>query len=153
MIAKGTGMFSDMIIPGRDELKEAPKDWPTELQPGTLNVRIDNDGYPAENNNQWKTERIPLLDTGIIPSCFVIPQDKFVNNSIAPMKNQPDRGNAQVWRAHLRVVISRQELLCWVLRRIGSGMQIFLEIVSNLALRDKYGLQDEQEVLVIMYEA
>ena len=40
-ITSGVGRYSDMVIPDRKALPDAPPDWPEQLRAGSLNVVVD----------------------------------------------------------------------------------------------------------------
>lgn len=148
-ITGGVGRHVELQIPGREELPQAPKDWPSVLCKGSLNVRIEPDGYPSlfERIGLPKTTR--SLDQRPIDCSFEIGQSELGNNRLTPADAMPHRGSAQVWRAVL--MTTEQGIACWVLRRYGSGLRDQLEIVSDIHLRTEYRLVDGQEVQVCLH--
>jgi hypothetical protein len=148
-IGSGVGRHVELWVPGRDELPQAPKDWPTSLCKGSLNVRIDPHGYPDLFEVLGLPHNAKSLDRKPIECTFEIGQSEFGNNKLVPTEEMPHRGSAQVWRAALGT--TREGIACWVLRRYGSGLQDQLEIVSDVHLRTEYGLADGQEVEVCLY--
>ena len=50
-VRTGNGKFAkDIVIPGHADLFLAPIDWPTQLAPGTLNIKVNDDGFPEGFN-------------------------------------------------------------------------------------------------------
>jgi hypothetical protein len=37
----------EMVIPGQDNLFMKPDDWPRQVAPGTLNILVNGNGFPA----------------------------------------------------------------------------------------------------------
>lgn len=148
-IASGVGRHVELQVPGREALPQAPKDWPIALCKGSLNVRIHPDGYPELFQEIGLPQTTKSLDQKPIECSFEIGQSEFGNNRLAPTDGMPHKGSAQVWRAILTT--NEQEIVCWVLRRYGSGLRDQLEIVSDAHLRTDYGLTDGQEVQVCLH--
>lgn len=140
-VVDGIGKHTELIVPGRGYVSQAPADWPETLKPGSLNVRIA--AYPT----QWREHGLALsakvFDTGIFVPEFRISQDQFGNNRIVPAPSKPLRGSGQVWRALL--VTNGGQLECWVLRRIDSALSDVLEVVSEYAIRSRLGLERNKD--------
>jgi hypothetical protein len=140
-IIKGRGRHKELWIPGRADLVGAPADWPEQLHAGSVNVLIASNGYPQE----FKARCIPLtvqsLDLAEFQPGFTIPQDQMQNNTLSAIPGAPNRGEAQVWRAHL--LAGGNNIACWVLRRFGSGLMQELELVSGEGIRYAYKLPEE----------
>ena len=153
-ITTGVGRYSNMVIPGREKLSEAPADWPTKLCPGSLNVVIDEypEGFTPPAGRSGGVYR---LDDGSYAPEFVIPGQLIVNNGL---KYNGEPASAQVWRARLHVVSRSEEIDCWVLRRFGSNVGKdragdVLEIVSKDHLRSLHDLhEDGKSVIVVLIE-
>jgi len=145
-VVDGRGTFVQLHVPGRSEIPHAPPDWPDLLEKGSLNILVDDDGYPP----QFAVYNLPLtvksLDNRCFPAIFEIAQSAFGNNQLAPSREMPHRGSAQVWRAKLFGCTSL--INCWVLRRYGSGLSRELELVSECHLRKMYGLSNGARVSV-----
>lgn len=140
-IIKGRGGHADLLVPGRDDVPDAPPDWPQELFPGSLNVLVTV--YPTEFEARGLPKTVKVLDTaGFVPA-FRIPQTGMLRNKLTPQPGAPDRGTGQVWRAEL--VVDNHRVSCWVLRRVGSGLGNELELVSGEGIRVTYGLHEECE--------
>ena len=146
VIASGIGKHSQLVIPGRSELDSAPDDWPEQLCPGSLNVKLHDDGLPAEFSERCSGELVRKLDSGNFRPEFVIPQSAMQNNKLKPKTDNPNRGVGQVWRTTLIHSDSGRSAQCWVLRRIGSALKRQLEIVSHEKIRVEYHLTDGDEV-------
>ncbi|MEX1098581.1 MAG: hypothetical protein WED34_21220 [Planctomycetales bacterium] len=142
-VKKGIGKHSDLRIPGTNELPDAPSDWPTTLQPGSLNALIDDNGYPDGFESLGSGPGMKKLDDGCFEPEFVIPKDKIKNNS---------KGDAQVWRACIVVNATGEEIACWALRRIGSGIKKQIELVSAVHLRNTFRLGEDAKVTVRLFE-
>lgn len=150
VITSGIGKHVELYIPGRSKLSNAPSDWPEKLHPGSLNIRVDVNGYPDFFKEQGLENTIQSLDADCFPSTFQIKQKEFGNNRLKPKISMPERGSAQVWRAKLEV--KGLDIDCWVLRRYGSGLIDQIEVVAEKHLRKEFGLEDEDEVAVWMWE-
>lgn len=148
VVKGGIEKFSDMMIPGRAKLSDAPADWPDVIHPGSLNVLIPDNGFPAEFLNRCQGELIQKLDCGCFVPAFVIPSAAITNNEVRPTNDNPRRGDAQVWRAQIHNLDNGRSVACWVLRRIGSGIRQQIELVASGRLRDKIGLVDGTRVTV-----
>ena len=146
-ITKGIGRHSELIVPGRTAI-ESPSDWPDRLQPGSLNVRVDPDGFPATFDAMLNRRSVKNLDDGCLPPVFLILQADFGNNMLRATPEMPRRGVGQLWRAVLQT--DSHVIHCWVLRRIGSGLCDQLELVSHEHIRSTYGLTDGQVVAVTL---
>src|SRR5260370_18677487 len=92
----------EMVIPGRDDLFLAPKDWPMQLAPGTLNIQVNDDGFPEGFEEIGKGDGLKKLDEGKFRAALVIPQRLIAGNPVKPDPDHPTRGFAQVWRAELQ---------------------------------------------------
>jgi hypothetical protein len=148
VIAKGIGKYVDLHVPGRDEIK-ASTDWPVVLWKGSLNVRVNPDGYPALFTTRGLPNEVASLDRNCFPSCFEIAYDQFGNNQLLPTAAESRRGTAQVWRARLEA--NDHEVPCWVLRRYSSALVDVLELLSDRHLRQTYGLVDDQRAIVTLH--
>jgi len=147
-ITDGIGRHSELYVPGRDEIRQAPEDWPVNLQKGSLNVRIFPDGYPPQFAERGLPNSTQTLDQQLIEPAFEIAQAEFGNNQLRQHPGMPHRGSAQVWRAVLTV--NGQQHRCWVLRRYGSGLRDQLELVSDVHMRSAFGLMNGVAVEVVL---
>ena len=145
-ITSGVGKHVELHVPGRDEMPQAPADWPSVLCRGSLNVRILVDGYPALFLQQRFGNTVRSLDTNCYPCAFEISQSQFGNNMLLPNPSEPRKGSAQVWKAVLTT--NDQNIPCWVLRRYRSGLTDQLELLSDRHLRTAYHLENGQRVTV-----
>jgi hypothetical protein len=133
------GGHAKLGVPGRQEVPDAPSDWPIRLFAGSLNVLIRHDGYPEELSCRVIPKTITFLDSGIFRPAFVIQQRLMQNNALNPQNTGVARGGeAQVWRGELHA--RQRRIHCWILRRIGSGLDREIEIVSSEGIRDSYDL-------------
>ncbi len=147
-MTKGCGKYVELHVPGRNELSNAPADWPEVLYKGSLNVRIMRDGYPSEFSEAGLELTTRSLDEELFSPAFTIEQRQFGNNKLKPKPEMPKRGSAQVWRAKLTT--NQEDFSCWVLRRFGSGLLHQLELLSGQHLRKACGLEDDQDVTVTL---
>lgn len=148
-IVDGRGTYVQLGVPGRVELPGAPRDWPEELCPGSLNFRVEPNGYPERFSADGQPPTVKLLDQGVLPACFEISQSKFSNNKLVSIPQMPNRGNAQVWRASLSY--KERKIDCWVLRRYGSGLGQELEILSDRYMRKEYEIESETAANITLY--
>ena len=144
-IVGGMGLYSNMEIPGRGKLSNAPAGWPDVLQPGSLNVFIEI--YPEGFRPPvGRSEGAYRLDNQNLPCAFMIPGDQITQNKLI---YQGGPSPAQVWRARIEVLDKGLSIDCWVLRRLGSNAGYnnqggnVLEIVSDKHLRTEYGLEED----------
>jgi hypothetical protein len=135
-VINGRGGHAELGVPGRHELPSAPEDWPESFFAGSLNVLVSH--YPIEFTSRGLRHSVKVLDTARFDPAFTIPQSQMRNNKLTPTPAMPHRGTAQVWRAMLTA--NDQTTRCWVLRRIGSGLDCELELVSGEGLRASLGL-------------
>jgi hypothetical protein len=148
VIGDGVGKYVELHVPGREEISQAPSDWPVTLQKGSLNVRIAPEGYPRLFATLGLPNSVRSLDLRPFPSAFEIAQDEFGNNMLKPEPGLPHKGSAQVWRAIL--AWHAHEHRCWVLRRYGSGVREQLELLSDLHMRSAFQLVTGQSVIVTL---
>ncbi len=147
-IEDGKGEYVELHVPGRDEIPQAPEDWPRVLCKGSFNVRIFPTGYPTVFSARGLSHLVASLDSGCFPCCFEIAHHQFGNNRLSPTVTEPKRGSAQVWRALLEA--NEHRIVCWVLRRYGSTLTDVLELLSEHHLRDKYHLKTSQTAIVTL---
>ncbi len=148
VICTGVGKYVELHVPGKDEIRRAPTDWPTRLKEGSLNVCIAADGYPALFAALNLPNSVSSLDKRPFPAAFEIAHHEFGNNRLGPKLGKPENGSAQVWRAILTAC--GHDRRCWVLRRYGSGVGEQLELLSQVHMRSTYQLQDRQPVVVTL---
>lgn len=153
-ITSGVGLYSEMVIPGRQALSHAPSDWPVKVCPGSLNVVID--AYPhGFTEPVGRSRGVYQLDDGHFRPEFVIPGRLIMNNKLM---NNGEAASAQVWRARLLLTKDTTKIECWALRRFGSNVGKgkggnVLELLSEHHLRTKYDLgQDHEPVVVTLIE-
>ena len=144
----GVGRHVELHVPGRNEISQAPADWPVTLQKGSLNVRISPKGYPSILRELGLPERVQSLDKRPFAPTFEIAQHEFGNNQLRAEPTMPNKGSAQVWRATLTVGAHNHR--CWVLRRYGSGVGEQLELLSDVHLRTTYKLTNGQQAAVTL---
>ena len=147
-ITNGIGKYIELHIPGHNEIIQAPCDWPESLQKGSLNVRIDVNGYPSSFADYGLSPTIRELDSKLFIPEFEIAQSEIGDNSLEPTDDMLERGKAQVWRASLRT--TNESISCWVLRRLGSSLLDQLELLSQNHLRTAFNLYNGQDVEVHM---
>ncbi len=145
-ICGGVGRYVELYVPGRNEIIQAPGDWPFTLYKGSLNVCIDSDGYPPVFSDTKLPDRVQSLDMKPFPPAFEIKHHQFGNNQLHPDSNMPNKGSAQVWRAIL--ITDENSYPCWVLRRYGSRVGEQLELLSDVHMRTAYDLSNGQNVAV-----
>jgi hypothetical protein len=148
VICRGVGRHVELHVPGKDEIRQAPTDWPTILEGGSLNVRIASDGYPALFAALNLPKSVLSLDKRPFPATFEIARHEFGNNRLGPKLGMPEGGSAQVWRAILTAC--GHDRPCWVLRRYGSSVGEQLELLSHVPMRSTYQLEDGQTVVVTL---
>lgn len=151
-ITTNSRQYYKLSFPGPNEIRGIPDNWPgRDLHPGSLNVTVDDDGFPTNWDEFGALPRVKRLDSKLFLPEFVIPGPTIENNDRTPETTGiVDGGDAQVWRAKLRVDETGNEIDCWLVRRIGSGVARYLEIVSEFYLRDKMELVDGTKVTVIV---
>ena len=158
-IVSGAGKYAELEFPGKEELPGAPEEWPESLCPGSLNVMVLEEGYPAGFDAPERGGRgVQVLDDDVFAPSFFIP-GALIGGNMLLSESDPRRGSAQVWRAILRVGGNSQEYGCWVVRRLGSRVGKdrtgnVLEIMSDKRLRHELGVgdQDGERVSVVILE-
>ena len=151
IVRSGIGKFSGQLtLPTRLELSAPIRDWPDAPQAGSLNVRMQPSGFPSEFLKVFGQVDVRNLDSRRFAPEAELKWHEIGGNTLPPVPDRSDRGNAQVWRAILRNLNSGFERPCWVLRRIGSGLSQDLELVAGEKLRDSLGLVDGTPVEVEM---
>ena len=151
VVRKGVGRFAaELTLPTRDRMSVPIRDWPEAPQPGTLNVRINSDGFPNDFLEFFDGPDVRYLDSRRFAPEAELKASDIGNNTLPPLPERPDRGSAQVWRALLRNLETGEEQQCWVLRRIGSGLVKDLELVAGENLRDSLRLYDGTPVEIDM---
>jgi hypothetical protein len=149
IVCSNTGKFAvDMVLPGRDDLTLAPADWPKKLVPGTLNIDVNDDGFPKGFDEIGNGEGLSRLDDGRFRPALVIPERKITGDTLKADPDHPRRGTAGVWQAELRVIASGRARPCWLLRRIGSEITSQIELVAQGHLRSCLNLCDGTAVTV-----
>ena len=148
VIGDGVGRHVELHVPGKDEIPQAPADWPTRLREGSLNVRIIPEGYPAFFAALGLPNSVRSLDKKPFPATFEIAQQELGNNQLRAEPSMPHKGSAQVWRAVLTA--SGNNHPCWVLRRYGSGVGEQLELLSEVHMRSAHQLVNGQAVVVTL---
>jgi hypothetical protein len=153
-VRSNKGEFSvHMVVPGRDSLVVAPADWPVRLAPGTLNIGVNDDGFPEGFEEIGEGDGLKKFDEGKFRPELAIPPWRIAGNTLPPIPDQPMRGAAQVWRAELQVIFTDRAARCWMLRRIGSGIVSQIELVAQEHLRSRLNLCDDMAVKVTVWEA
>lgn len=151
VVSKGVGRFAaELILPTQERLSFPVRDWPTVPVPGTLNVRIDTSTFPDKFLSVFGGTSLKHLDSRRFAPEAELPWTDIGNNTLPPTINSRDRGRAQIWRSTIRNVSSDVASLCWVFRRIGSGISNALELVAGVKLRSALGLVDGTRVEVLM---
>jgi len=147
-VISGCRKYSELEFPDKTKIEGASEDWPNGLFKGSLNVRINEDGYPKEFSQLGYQNNIKILDKiGFQPE-FIIPGNLIKNNELLPTTEYINRGNAQVWKALLTNKHSKEYICCWVVRRFGSGLCRDIELVSDICLRKKLKLENGDNVEV-----
>jgi hypothetical protein len=153
-VRSNQGAFSqEMVIPGRHGLVLAPEDWPEELAPGTLNIAINDDGFPNDFDQLGEGDGLKKLGGRSFWPALSIPPWRILGNTLQPTKHELLRGSAEVWRAELEVASTGEHAPCWMLRRLGSDIVSEIELVSDEHLRSRLNLRDGMDVKVTVWEA
>ena len=150
IVARGAEKFGEeLVVPGSADLPVAIEDWPENLEPGTLNVKIKD--YPPSFLEAFGSNAdVKHLDTRRFEPEVELPYDAIENNTLPPTPDFPDKGRAQIWRAKLGSGGNSEGQLCWVLRRIGSGYANVLECVAGVHLRTTLGVENGDVVSLAM---
>lgn len=135
-------------MPGASRISVPIQDWPEVLAPGTLNIRITS--FPEEYLAVFGGPSVRHLDSRRFLPEAELAFEEIEGNTLPPNPSRPDRGRAQIWRANLHKVSSGGERLCWVLRRIGSGLKDDLECVAGESFRAALSLANGDEVVLRM---
>jgi CTP-dependent riboflavin kinase len=150
-VKDGIGQYSIMMLPGEASIQGLIRDWPEQPQPGSLNVRVDPNGFPARFLKEFGDPSIWNLDTRRFRPEAELSYDVIPNNTLVPRPGQPDRGRPQIWRAYLTKIESGESIQCWVLRRMHSKVRKdTLECVAGSRLRDALRLENDDQVELIV---
>lgn len=155
-ITDGMGMYSELKFPTRSELfnnqaTAAQVEWLDSIQPGSLNITVDRDGYPAQIEDLGKGYNVQKLDNGLFPPELVIAQSKIGNNSIRPYAGAPERGAAQVWPCTVEKLDTHETFNAFAVRRIGSAYSDVIELMADRKLRDAHGLKTGTPVRLTLH--
>ena len=142
----------EMVIPGQDSLFLKPDYWPRRLAPGTLNIKLNDGGFPPGFDDIGKGEGLTKLDEGNFGRALLISPWKIAGNTIQHDADHPTRGMGEIWRAELQVIATGQATKCWLFRRIGSDITSSIELVAEENLRTRLNLSDETAVKVTVWE-
>jgi len=118
------------------------------LAAGTLNIHVKRSGFPAAFLDNFKDHSFRHLDLRRFKPEAELPWSDIGGNTLPPTPDKPDRGSAQVWRASLLNLQTKNDHLCWVLRRIGSDLRSEVELVSDENLREALNLSDGSPVQI-----
>jgi hypothetical protein len=150
-VRDGAGQYSILELPGQTKIGGRVRDWPDQLQAGSLNVQVDAHGFPSRFVEAFGSTSIWNLDTRRFRPEAELDWDDIANNTLRPTRDQPDRGRPQVWRAHLTKIDSGDTVQCWVVRRRYSRMRRdTFECVAGVRLRDALSLENGDQVELII---
>jgi hypothetical protein len=136
VVTRGCGRYgAELQIPGHALVPDAPRDWPTELHPGSFNVRVS---APCPQPLTCVTD----LDKRGFPPEFEL--------RVKEKRPQPIPDLAQAWRATLLHDGRQTAVPCWALRRYKSDLSDVLELVQGFCIRDR-GFDDGDAVTVTLY--
>lgn len=146
-IRDGKGEFSGLALPGKNDIAVTIRDWPIQLEPGSLNVQVEQDGFPSKYIKEFGDTSNSHLDSRRFKPEAELDYDVIPNNTLTPTPQQPDRGNLQIWQAHLTRIETGNRIQCWVLRRAHSTINHdVLECVSEKHLRTALALCTDDKV-------
>ncbi len=147
-VKSGLGKHSRLAIPGSGKLNgRPPPGWPPKFIPGSLNILVDDNGYPA-GFAEIEGDRLAKLDTGAFPPAIMIPATEISGNTLKPKPGMPRRGAGQFWPARISVSGTDKTACCWLFRRVGSSIKQQLELVSGVVLRKELLLTDGVHTIV-----
>lgn len=150
-VKDGANLFNQLKLPGAGEGCGLIRDWPGEVHKGSLNVRIDADGYPERFVAEFDGRKISSFDSRRFLPAAELESDIISNNTLSPTQALPDRGRLQIWRAFLKKVGSGRQVQCWLLRRRRSTMrEDTIELVAGIGLRDALSLENDDKVEVLI---
>lgn len=148
VVTDGIGRFgNDMIVPGVSSISSPIRDWPDVLHPGTFNVLVR--ALPPEYLERIGPNVAALDHRKFLPEAE-LGWAEIERNTLTPTRARPDRGNAQIWRATIKVEQTGRHAQCWVLRRIGSGYRDKFECVAAVRLRDELAVVSGDRVRLEM---
>ncbi len=150
--AEGSGYFSVKIqIPGHCDFTKPIEGWPAVMHEGTMNVKINSDGFPQELISRFGSKSVKHFDSRRFKPEAEIPAQAIGGNTLRPTEACPDEGNGQVWSATIIELKSQNSKDCWVFRRIGSGYGEVLELVAEESISSALSLKYGDPVTVLMY--
>ncbi len=150
--AEGHNAFSKLIqIPGHCDFTRAIPGWPAVMHPGTMNVRINPDGFPQELISRFGSKSVRHFDSRLFKPIAEIPAQAIGGNTLLPNEECPDRGNGQVWSATIIELRSQDSIGCWLFRRIGSGYEDVLELVAEKSISSALALKIGDPVTIVIH--
>ena len=151
---EGYNVFSKTIqIPGHCDFTKRIEGWPAVMHRGTMNVKINPDGFPQELISHFGSKSVKHFDSRRFKPIEEIPAHAIGGNTLLPTEVCPDKGNGQVWNATITELKSRKQnrMDCWVFRRIRSGYGDVLELVAGESISSALDLEYGDPVKVVMY--
>lgn len=152
-ICNGAGLFAqEIILPSPVEELKSIENWPSRLINGTLNVQIGLFGWPSATGLNFRSGGVQCLDRAMhFPPALYLHHSYIPNNTIRPTKEDNSAGDLQFWRTELFIEGVREIVRCYMLRRVRSGYQNTIEIMSHIHFRNEYDVRNGQKVSLIVY--
>lgn len=139
-VCDGAGRFSkeNIIKPFNKTCKSG---WPTDFEPGTFNIRVDDTNWPDAQGLDFRTDGLWCMDrnTHFKPAHY-LPYTYIPNNTLNPNNKGQYGGDLQFWRAILKIGNSSEIIKCYMLRRVRSGYKDKIELVSGLHIRKTFNI-------------
>ncbi|MCK2151213.1 hypothetical protein MYE70_19275 [Marinobacter alexandrii] len=153
-VCDGAGLFSkQIIIPSPVEDLKSVKDWPSELVRGTFNLQVEKGGWPDVQGFDFKASGVQCLDRSqAFPPALYLDHTFVPNNTLHPGNKGKFGGDLQFWRAKLSIDGVAVPILCYVLRRVGSGYRDKIELVSDIHIRSEFQVENGSRVNLTVYD-
>lgn len=154
----GADRFSDeTVLPKKIEELEIVIGQPSSFERGTFNIQIDESKWPTQegldftNNNQG----VRSMDRNSnFKSVAYLPYTEIPDNTIQPNEQNygPNGGDLQFWPAKLKIESVDEVINCYMFRRVGSNYRNKIEVISDIHIRNKYGLNHGVKVELAVYD-
>lgn len=153
VVSKGCGLFANQNpLPTTVAELAHLEDWPNSFEQGTFNIKVNKENIPIIANFDFMSQGVRCLDLHPeFPPAAYLNYSVIPNNTITPEKKGENAGDLQFWKTTLHVPDKSISHNCYMLRRVRSGYAFDIELVSNLHLRNDFGLENGGQVILTVF--
>lgn len=150
-VGVGVGQYSELVFPSREEFEGLPEGWKDRMEPGSLNANVM--GFPFDFSELVDGEGYGLtrLDNSSFKPVAIIPGHLIENNLLVPTDINPNRGDAQIWPCEVSRVGTSDTFNAWAVRRVGSGYNDVIELMSANHLRSQHDLNTHDQIKLRLF--